>query len=230
MAGILSTLSPCVLPLLPIVLGSAASEHRFGPLALAVGLALSFTAIGLFVATIGFTAGFDTEFFRAGAALILAAIGLVLLLPALGEKLAVAAGPVSGWAQNRLGGFSTRGMSGQFGLGLLLGAVWSPCVGPTLGAASLLASQGKHLSEVAITMAVFGIGAALPLLVLGSLSREAMQRWRSRALHAGRGMRMVLGAILIGLAAAILTGLDKRVEVWLVDISPAWLTKLTTRY
>ena len=79
-------------------------------------------------------------------------------------------------------------------------------------------------------MAVFGIGAALPLLVLGSLSREAMQRWRSRALHAGRGMRMVLGAILIGLAAAILTGLDKRVEVWLVDISPAWLTKLTTRY
>ncbi len=57
LAGILSTLSPCVLPLVPLLLGTAASEHRFGPVALAVGLALSFTAIGIFVATVGFAIG-----------------------------------------------------------------------------------------------------------------------------------------------------------------------------
>ena len=65
LAGVLTVLSPCVLPLLPIVLGAAASQHRLGPLALAGGLALSFTAIGLFVATIGFAAGLDTGFFAA---------------------------------------------------------------------------------------------------------------------------------------------------------------------
>ena len=67
LAGILSTLSPCVLPLIPIVLGAALGRHRFGPVALAAGLALSFVAIGLFVATIGFAAGLGQEVFRAAA-------------------------------------------------------------------------------------------------------------------------------------------------------------------
>lgn len=230
LAGILSTLSPCVLPLLPIVLAASAAEHKLGPVALAAGLSLSFTVIGLFVATIGFSAGYDSDFFRMIAAALLGTIGLVLLVPLLGEKVAVAAGPVSQWANVHLGGFSTGGIKGQFLLGLLLGAVWSPCVGPTLGAASVLAAQGKELGEVALVMAVFGIGAALPLLVLALLSREAMERWRSRALHAGRGLRMGLGLALIVIALAIVSGADKRLEAWLVDISPAWLTRLTTRY
>ena len=65
LAGVLSILSPCVLPLLPIILGTAQSEHQLGPVALAAGLALSFTTIGLFVATIGFAIGLDTDVFRA---------------------------------------------------------------------------------------------------------------------------------------------------------------------
>lgn len=228
LAGILSTLSPCVLPLLPIVLGAAASEHRLGPLALAGGLAASFTIIGLFVATIGFAAGLDTDLFRYIAAALLLLIGFVLLLPALGERFAVLASPLGGWVDARLGGFSTGGISGQLCLGLLLGAIWTPCVGPTLGAASLLASQGKDLGQVGVTMAVFGIGAALPLLLLGLLSREAMQRWRARMLHTGGGMRMALGAVFVVIALGILSGWDKRIEAWLIDVSPAWLTRLTT--
>ena len=91
LAGVLSTLSPCVLPLLPIVLGAAASEHRLGPAALAAGLAISFTAIGLFVATIGFAAGLDTGFFRMVAAILLIGVGVVLLVPRLQEQFALAA-------------------------------------------------------------------------------------------------------------------------------------------
>src|SRR4030081_2550617 len=63
-AGLFSVLSPCVLPLVPIVLGAAVAEHKLGPVALAVGLALSFTAIGMFVATIGYTIGLDGDVFR----------------------------------------------------------------------------------------------------------------------------------------------------------------------
>src|SRR6267142_2774139 len=111
-AGVLSTLSPCVLPLLPIVLATAASEHRAGPAALAAGLALSFVAVGLFVALIGFSIGIDTDVFRAVAATLLVGIGLVLVVPQFQTRFALAAAPVSGWIEQRAGGFSTPGAGG----------------------------------------------------------------------------------------------------------------------
>lgn len=230
LAGVLSTLSPCVLPLIPMVLGAAVSEHRHGPVALAAGLAVSFVAIGLFIATIGYSMGLDGGHLRIVGAALLIALGFVLLLPALQTQLAVVAGPISGWTDSRFGGFATTGLRGQFGLGLLLGVVWTPCVGPTLGAASMLASRGENLGQVALVMTAFGIGVALPLLMLGLLSREAIATWRSRLLNAGKAGKMVLGGILIVLGLMILSGLDKRIETLLVDLSPAWLTQLTTRF
>jgi cytochrome c-type biogenesis protein len=230
LAGILSTLSPCVLPLIPIVLGAAAAESRFGPLALAAGLAISFSAIGLFVATIGFAVGLDADLFRTTAALLMTGIGIVLMAPALQARVAVAAGPVGSWAEERFGGFSTSGIGGQFGVGLLLGAVWAPCVGPTLGAASVLAARGEDLGSVALTMVVFGIGAAIPLLILGTLSRERLLAWRGRLSQAGNGVKKAMGAVLAGVGLMILVGWDKRIEAYLVEISPSWLTALTTRF
>jgi len=229
-AGLLSTLSPCVLPMLPIVLGAATSEHRWGPVALATGVALSFTAIGTFVAVIGFSIGLDGDFFRIVAASLIVVIGVVLAVPVLQARVAVAGGPVSDWASSRLGGFSTTGLNGQFALGLLLGAIWSPCVGPTLGAASLLAAQGKDLGHVGLVMASFGLGAAAPLLALGLLTRDALMRWRNRLLAAGKGAKQGLGIVLIAIGILVISGLDKRIEAVLVSASPAWLTDLTTRF
>ena len=230
LAGCLSILSPCVLPLVPIVLASAASQHRLGPIALAAGVALSFTAIGLFVATIGFAIGLDQDVLRAFGAVLLIALGLVLLLPSLQAQVAIAAGPVSNWVEERFGGFDAGGLGGQFSLGLLLGAVWSPCVGPALGAASVLAAQGKDLVQVALTMLVFGIGAAVPLVLLGLASREAMMHGRGRLVGTGKVGKTALGTLLILFGMLIVTGLDKRSETLLVDLSPAWLTSLTTRF
>jgi cytochrome c-type biogenesis protein len=156
-AGMLSILSPCVLPILPIVLGAAASERKWGPVALAIGLSVSFVAIGLFVATVGFAVGLDAGVFRYVAAVLMLAIGLVLMLPGFQAQLAVASGPIANWADARFSGVRS-GASGQFWVGVLLGAVWSPCVGPTLGAASLLAAQGRDLGQVGITMFAFGLG------------------------------------------------------------------------
>lgn len=230
LAGILSALSPCVLPLLPLVLGTAVSAHRFGPVALAAGLATSFVAIGLFVATIGFSIGLDGGVFRIVAAALLVTFGVVMIAPTLQTRLAVAAGPVGGWADRRFGGFATNGFQGQFAVGLLLGAVWSPCVGPALGAASLLAAQGKDLWHVAAVMVTFGIGAALPLLVLGVVSREAITRWRDKLHRSGQSGKTLLGAILLAIGLLILTGADKRLETFLVEVSPGWLTQLTTTF
>lgn len=229
-AGLLSTLSPCVLPLLPLVLGAAASEHRYGPSVLAGGVALSFVAIGLFVATIGYGLGLDGDVFRRVAAILLILTGLVLVVPAAQTRLAVTGGPLANWTEARFGGFSTTGLGGQFGVGLLLGAVWSPCVGPTLGAASILAAQGRDLWAVGLTMLVFGFGAALPLLVLGTLSRSVLMGWRVRLMQVGKGLKAALGLLLVATGLVIVLGADKRLEAALVDASPDWLSALTTRY
>ena len=81
-----------------------------------------------------------------------------------------------------------------------------------MGAASLLAAKGENLGQVALTMLAFGIGAALPLMLLGFLSREAMQRWRGRLMEAGRGGKTLLGVLLLAIGLLIATGLDKRLE------------------
>lgn len=229
-AGLLSILSPCVLPLLPTILGAAGSEHRYGPLVLASGLTLSFTAVGLFVATIGFAVGFDTDFFKTIAAILFVVVGAILVVPSLQSRLTLATGPVSNWTEHRFGGFSTSGLGGQFALGILLGMVWVPCIGPTLGAASLLAARRQDLGEVGATMLAFAVGAAAPLAFLGALSREATLSWRHGIVRAGEKIKGALGAILIVIGALILVGIDKTIETGLVEASPDWLTTLTTRF
>lgn len=230
LAGTLSILSPCVLPLVPIVFGTAASAGKGGPLALCAGVVLSFVAIGLFVAVVGFSIGLDTGVFRTVAAVLLVCIGAVLMVPAFQSRLATAAGPVGDWANRQVTGLSDTGLPGQFAIGLLLGAVWSPCVGPTLGAASLLAARGESLGYVVLVMTVFGIGVAVPLLAIGLLSREVFFKARSRMLASGSKMKVALGAVLLVTGLFILSGLDKKAEAALVRASPDWLTRLTTQY
>jgi cytochrome c-type biogenesis protein len=227
-AGFLSTLSPCVLPLLPAILIGARSEHRFGPLALAGGLAMSFAVLGLLVATIGYAAGLTVEHVRAAGGLVMVLIGVILLVPAAQMRLASAAGPVQTWAQSRFGNFSTSGLAGQFGLGALLGAVWAPCVGPTLGAASLLAAQGESLGMVAIVMMAFGLGAALPILVLAGLSQSLARQSTAMARALSGPAKAALGAVLVLVGLLVLTGIDKQIEAALVGLSPEWLARITT--
>ncbi len=230
LAGVLTILSPCVLPLVPIVLGGAQSEGRWGPVALGLGLAASFTIIGLFVATIGFSIGLDGDVFRRIGGALLVAVGVVLLVPALQVRLASVGGPLSTWADGGMRRLDGRGPWGRLGLGLLMGLVWAPCVGPTLGAASLLASQGQDLGRVGLTMLVFGIGAATPLVLIGLMSRQALGRLRGRMLAAGSVGKSLMGGFMVLFGLLILAGADKALETWLVDISPMWLTELTTRY
>jgi len=222
-AGLFSILSPCVLPLAPIVLGTAVSEHRLGPLALAAGLATSFTAIGLFVATIGYSIGLDGEFFKVTGAVLLIAAGFALALPRLQIQLALAAAPLGNRTERKFGTAATGGLRGQFGVGVLLGAVWSPCVGPTLGATSVLAAQGR-------SMLSFGVGSAIPLIVLGLVSREATMRWRHRLLSTGKNGKTALGGILIVSGLLILFHLDQALEAWFVRVAPSLLLDLSGRY
>jgi cytochrome c biogenesis protein CcdA len=184
----------------------------------------------LLAATIGHAVGLNEDAFRHIGAWLIIAVGLVLLLPRLQTRFALAGGPVASWTDRHFGGVRFGGLAGQLWIGILLGAVWSPCVGPTLGAASLLAAQGRDLFEVGISMLAFGLGAAIPLVILGLVSRDLMLSWRDRLRSLGQGMKTGLGVVLVSLGVLVLSGLDRSIEAVLVDASPSWLTDVTTRF
>jgi cytochrome c biogenesis protein CcdA len=229
-AGALSTLSPCVLPLVPMLVAAAVNAHRWGALALGLGLTLSFTIVGVFLATLGVSLGLDPADFRVAGAVILAIFGLIILVPKLQELFAHATSALSSSGSQLLARITFGGFTGQFLVGLLLGVVWSPCVGPTLGAATTLASQGKNLAQIGLLMLIFGIGAAAPLVVLGTLSRATMMRVRGRLLNAGKYGKHVFGLVILALGVLIATGVDKSLEGWILDQTPDWIIAVTTKY
>lgn len=230
LAGILTILSPCVLPILPIVFASATNSHRSGPIALAIGLATGFTALGLFLATVGIGIGLDAEKFRAASALLLIAFGGLLLVPAAQARLQTALAPLGDFANQKMQGYKGDGLVGQFGLGILLGAVWGPCVGPTLGAATLLASRGEALFQVTVTMLMFGVGVAIPLLILGTAGGKFLKRARGTLGETGRLGKWLLGGGMVFAGLLVLTGADRVVETWMLQHGPSWATYWATRF
>jgi len=230
LAGLLSTLSPCVLPIIPILLGSAANAHPRAPLALAGGIALSYALIGTTIAWAGASMGIDSSAFRTSGAVILGLFGIVLMSTHLQHRFAAATSGMGNAGNQLLSRMKLGGIGGQFAIGLVLGVVWSPCVGPTLGAAIVLASQGAQLPQVALLMGIFGVGAALPVVALAYASRAATSRLRGKLMQAGQTGKMLMGGILLAVAVMVLSGADKPLEAWLVDHSPEWITQLTTRF
>lgn len=228
-AGALSTLSPCVLPILPIVLFGALERHLWGPVALAAGLAASFAGVGITLASVGFSVGIDPETLRLAVAALMGAAGVILLVPALQGGVAAMVSPVAGKGQILLDRLQLTGIWGQFALGAVLGVIWSPCSGPTLGAAIGLAAQGDDLGRAAATMSAFALGAATPILLLAYGSRQAIMARRDWMARASRIGKPLMGAAFFGIGLFVLTGLDKIVETSLTNAMPEWLANVTTR-
>jgi cytochrome c-type biogenesis protein len=227
-AGILSTLSPCVLPLLPIIIGSSASEYKAGPFAVAGGMAFSFAILGTILASVGAGIGLNQGSFRVVAAILMVLIGLVLISKTLQEQFALAISSFGGAGANLLASVTIEGLKGQFFIGLLLGLVWSPCVGPTLGAAITIASQGESLDKVVLMMTLFGLGAGLPVTILSLLSRELMLKVKVKLQGASGIGKTVLGVVLVFVGALALSGLDKGIEEFFTNHLPQQLINLTT--
>jgi cytochrome c-type biogenesis protein len=198
-AGALSTLSPCVLPILPIVLFGVVDRHAWGPLALAAGLSTSFAGVGIAIASVGFSIGVDPSTLRLAVAAMLAGMGAVLLVPALQDGLATIATPVAGRGQVLLDRLQPSGLGGQFALGALLGVIWSPCSGPTLGAAIGLAAQGDSIATAAATMISFGLGAATPILALAYGSRQAIFARHDWLVRVSRIGKPLMGTAFVGI-------------------------------
>lgn len=230
LAGALTTLSPCVLPVLPFVLFAAFDQHRWGPLALAGGMVSTFTAVGLLVYGAGSVVDISGNAVRYIAAAMMGLLGAILLSTALQQRLISVSAPVADFFNRCIERFKPTGLGGQFALGALLGAVWSPCSGPTLGAAITLAAGSATIAKAGLVMTFFGAGASLPLMAIAYGSRQTLKTRRQALQSAGRIAKRLFGAVLLAMALLVLSGLDKVIEAAFVRSMPDWLVTLTTRY
>ena len=219
-AGLLTTLSPFVLPVLPIVVGSATSRSRWGPLAMGAGLAAAFTLVGVSVAAAGGLFGLDETVLRRMSSLVLVTAGAMLLSPAVGTVTSRAASPLAR-AASALAARAGDGIPGQFVIGAALGGIWSPCAGPTLGAAIGLAAHATTRVQSVLLMMTFSLGAVLPLVATAYVSRRMLGE-RGRLLKAGLAGRAAFALVLVTAGILIWTGGDRALEAWLVARLPQW--------
>jgi cytochrome c biogenesis protein CcdA len=228
-AGSLTTLSPCVFPLLPLVLGGAAQRHRAAPLSMALGMTLSFAVLGLIIGLFGDALGLSPENVRIFAASMLIAFGITMVVPQLNQGFTKLISPLANSANQASAALDTTSLKGAFLLGGLLGLIWSPCSGPLLGTALTLVATEGGAARGALILGLFGLGAAIPLVGVAYLSRAGFRRIQYWVvLHADQGKK-VFGIVLLLVGLAILSGadhwLESRVNDWLPD---AWLA-LTVR-
>ncbi|MFT5448027.1 MAG: cytochrome c-type biogenesis protein [Gammaproteobacteria bacterium] len=233
LAGILTLINPCVLPLLPIVLATALQASRFGPLALAAGLVLTFVLVGVVISAFGAAIGIDERLITNIAATMMVSFGVVLLIPPAQIWLSGLFSPVASGANARIdsgaevGGGKGKGIRGQFMIGLLLGAVWSPCIGPTLGGAIGLAASGEGLLQATLTMIMFGLGVSTVMLALAYGSREVVARRRDTLKSIMPYAKPMMGVSLLLVGLLLLFHLERVIEGWLLDLMPAWLLNLS---
>ncbi|MEY4294472.1 MAG: hypothetical protein RLY82_160 [Pseudomonadota bacterium] len=227
-AGSLTTLNPCVLPLLPLVVAGAMAQSKFAPLAMGAGLALSYALLGLFVATVGESIGLDADRLRWIGGLLLVIFGIVQLIPALNDRFVLLLSPIANKA-HASAPQATTSLWAPFLTGTLLGMAWSPCSGPLLGGALTLVADSGGAWRGTLILGFFGIGAAMPLVAVAYLSKAKFLRFRDWMLAHSANIKKSVGLLMLLLGIAILTGYDKKLEGFLVNLMPEWLISITTR-
>ncbi|MEI8144382.1 MAG: cytochrome c biogenesis protein CcdA, partial [Alphaproteobacteria bacterium] len=218
LAGVMTTLNPCVLPVLPVIVASAFVHGPSGPIVLAGGMVASFTLLGTMLASTGAILGIPDSVIRNAAAILFIGFGLVLLSKALSGRLSGALQPISQAASQLAARTTDFGLGGLAITGALLGLVWTPCAGPAFGAAVTLASQSGGFGPAMLRMFVFSIGAAVILVAIALGSREAFLARRDRMMKVAAAAQPALGILLLMIGTAVLTGLDKRLEAAIVVI------------
>jgi cytochrome c-type biogenesis protein len=229
-AGSLTTLSPCVFPILPLVLGGAVQANRLAPLAMGAGMAASFAVIGVLLGLLGPVLGIDGDSVRTGGAVLLIAFGLVMLIPPLNQRFTSWLTPLASSANQASARLKPDSLWGALALGGLLGLVWSPCSGPLLAAAlTLVASEGGAL-QGGLILGLFGLGAAIPLVAVAYASRSGMNAMRGWVMRRMDTVKKAFGVLMLLLGLAILTGGDKWLESQVVALMPDGWVNLTVQY
>jgi cytochrome c biogenesis protein CcdA len=232
-AGFLSTLQPCVLPLIPIVLGGAIYQNKYAPIYIGLGMVGFYTLLGAITGFIEPLLGFEPSEFKTIGAVMMMVSGCVLLIP----HVFSGAGAFYSGALNRL---NQKANSLSFDnplscllLGAVLSLIWAPCAGPMLASALTLLTSGlmadgganiQTISQGSLLLGLYGLGAAVPLVLLAYVTRAVFANWRVSLLKAQGLLTKLLGIFFLVFGFLILTGAMSQIEVYILTILPeSWL-------
>ena len=234
-AGALTTLNPCVFPILPLVVGSALQANRFAPVLMGLGMASAFALLGMLTAVLASVSNFDPDLLRQGSAVMMILFGLVLAVPKAKDLFARVITPLANVAsrlESRLDQSDAAAQASPWralAMGMLLGFIWTPCSGPLLASTLTLAASGS-VASATLTLALFGLGAAIPLIGVGYLSRASLGRLRQWVLNHGTRAQQIMGGVLLLVGLMVLLGFDKTLEAYLLRLLPSSWIGLTTRF
>jgi cytochrome c biogenesis protein CcdA len=224
LAGLATVASPCVLPVLPFLLGATVERpERRGPalrrpLLIVAGFVLSFSAFALALGAVSAAAQLAQETLRNGAILLLGVSGLLRIWPRPWDLFVETTRPVLA----RLRGTRADAVpreSGAFVLGLSLGAVWTPCAGPVLAAILALVVQAHDPARAVQLIGLYALGAALPMLALIQGGQLVVRRVRGVARHA-MALQRAFGVLVLASAAAIWFQVDTQLAAHVPSIFP----------
>lgn len=221
--GIVTILSPCILPILPIILSGSVGEGKQKPFGIVIGFILSFTFFTLFLSSLVNVLDVSPDTLRNLSVVILALFGVSLVLPqaqVLIERL------FSKFAPNGQKNAARKGFSGGFVIGLSLGLLWTPCVGPILASVISLALTGSVTGSAAVITLAYALGTGLPMLVIMYGGRQLLQRVPWLLQNAGR-IQQVFGVIMIITAGLIFFNIDRQFQSYILETFPKYGAGLT---
>ncbi|MEH2067311.1 MAG: cytochrome c biogenesis CcdA family protein [Nostoc sp.] len=214
LGGVLNVLSPCVLPILPVLLGRSLQSHTYGAVALVGGLVAGFALAG---SLLGVTAAWFTglaNFLRNLAIALLLFLGTLAIFPNWSYRL-FSYIPVGKWTKKPV----RVGLLGEFWLGTQLGLLWTPCAGPVLGGILVLAAVNHQVAGAFGLLVAYGVGAGIPLLAIAYGGRVISQRLLNLRSHSAV-LQQLGGVAIVATAIAIVLGWDVQVQLWLAPFFP----------
>lgn len=221
-AGVVTVLSPCILPLLPIILSSSvnqSSDNIHRPLGVIAGFIGSFTFFTLALATIVQSTGIPVDVLRTSAVIVVAMFGVSLALPRFQHWIETMFGKISRLMPAQT---NRRGLPGGILIGMSLGLLWTPCVGPILAAVISLAISGSVTSQATIITLAYATGTAIPMFAIMLGGRRIVQK-----IPNPKRIQQTLGIMMVILAFAIAFNIDRQFQTLILDTFPQYSELLT---
>lgn len=225
LAGIVTILSPCILPILPIILSGTVTQGRLRPWGIIIGFIFSFTFFTLSLSVLVKATGVSADVVRLFAIIVVIGFGVVLLFPKLQQWVEVFFSKIPGLLPKQK---ERSGFLGGILLGLSLGLLWTPCVGPILASVIALALTGTvNQAALWITLS-YATGTAIPMLVITYGGRGLLTRLPWLSANTAR-IQQGFGVIMIIIGIVISFNLDRQFQAYILRVFPqygAGLTKL----
>ncbi len=225
-SGILTVFSPCVLPILPIILASGIEGKEWRIRGVIVGLVVSFTAASLLLATVVRVFGIPADTIRNIAVVLLVIFGLSMVFPIVWEK---ALAFIERYWKVAPAQTQGNGFGGGFVTGISLGIVWTPCIGPVVAVVATLAAVNSLSPATAAIAFAYALGTGIPLYFIAKGGRKVTEKLGVFKQN-NQTIRQVFGVIILATALFIFSGADRKLQEWTLNNLPESWTQIATMF